>query len=1336
MPQPAANPKNKNRSRAVARLALRALAAVLLMLALGLCALWWWTGTEGSLASSLRWARTWAPLTFRSLTSEHTTGSLRSGGHIDRLVWQQGDLKVEATDLTLAWQPWALLSGMLKIDRISAASVVVDDQRPATPASAGPPDNLLLPLRMQFDTFSVGQLRFSGPMAFSASGISGNYAFNGQRHALAVITAQIASGSYRATANLSASQPLTLDARLSGSLSADLPGSKNTLPLTFAATANGPVTSLLVHAVLQLQPSEAGVAKITATNQPAASITARITPWAEQPLAQADAMFRDLDVGAVWPDAPRTLLTGTANVKPLNTIATPAEASLAAQAWSLQLDLTNRLPGPWDQHRLPVDRLSTAGEWHAGGGMIRSLKAQLGGGELLANGEWASTHVPAGSPSAATNLAMPWKLQASLRHVNPAALHSQFAALPLDGTASLHGQAAAITFEASLQALQGNKQSSGNTLQHFNLRDADARGSWNGNQAGGTLVLSSLHLRTDDAELAGQAEVQPLARGGRGNLTLTAPGLTAQLAGDLYPSRGEGEFTLQGKDLSQASRWLQKLPFMPPAALTVLKTHSASGQAELGGSWRGGWLDPSLQIRLTVPSLDWRSTTASQTVTTSATTPMSAPAALADSLKLRAVQATLSGRLSQLQLVASGRAEQAGRRYAVQLAADASRHASTWQGVLRQLEVAVEDPVLGAGAWQLATRGNVPLQWSPTANGGVFDSGAGQALLTAPKLTGPGTAGVAASAASAALLSWQPIHWRPGELTTAGKLSGLPLAWVELLAGPQMAGVGLSGNMIFTGQWDVTLGQTLALKASLVRSSGDISVQAEGAQGTAVRVLAGVRQASLALDSSGDSLALTLRWDSERAGSLDGQLKTRLERVPASAVDAGSWHWPANAPLTGQLRAQLPRIGVWSVLAPPGWRLRGSLGASIAISGTRDSPLLTGDLQANDLALRSVVDGIELGNGRLRATLDGTRMRITEFTLQGAGDQGSGGTLTAQGEAAWVNGQPAVQLEARLDRLRASLRSDRQVTLSGTLQARLNATSTEFNGALQVDQARIVLPEEGTPQLGNDVIVRGSAGIGQGKKAPAEAVAATSSAVPDKRTLKVAVQLDLGRDFKVQGKGIDTLLRGTLALGGDSLADARLVGTVTTSGGQYRAYGQRLDVEQGVLRFTGALDNPSLDILAIRPNLAQRVGVQITGTALLPRIRLYAEPELPDVEKLSWLIVGRASASGGVEGALLQQAAIALLGSKGGMSGGLTASLGLDELSYRGASSNADGSTAQGAVTLGKRFSRNFYAAYERSISGALGTLYVFYDLSRRFTVRAQAGQQSAVDLIFTIPYD
>jgi translocation and assembly module TamB len=103
----------------------------------------------------------------------------------------------------------------------------------------------------------------------------------------------------------------------------------------------------------------------------------------------------------------------------------------------------------------------------------------------------------------------------------------------------------------------------------------------------------------------------------------------------------------------------------------------------------------------------------------------------------------------------------------------------------------------------------------------------------------------------------------------------------------------------------------------------------------------------------------------------------------------------------------------------------------------------------------------------------------------------------------------------------------------------------------------------------------------------------------------------------------------------------------------------------------------------------------------------------------------------------LQQAALALLGgSSGGLSGGLTSALGLDELSVRASTNSTDGSATGATVTLGRRFSRNFYVAYERSLAGTLGTFYIFYDLSRRFTLRAQSGEQSAVDLIFTIRYN
>jgi translocation and assembly module TamB len=487
-------------------------------------------------------------------------------------------------------------------------------------------------------------------------------------------------------------------------------------------------------------------------------------------------------------------------------------------------------------------------------------------------------------------------------------------------------------------------------------------------------------------------------------------------------------------------------------------------------------------------------------------------------------------------------------------------------------------------------------------------------------------------------------------------------------------------------------------------------------------VRAGVRDARLTLTSEGEAVTLALKWDSERGGTANGRIATRLTRGGAAG-----WNWPAAAPLDGALQAQLPSIGVWSLLAPPGWRLRGSLGADIATAGTRGEPRLAGTLAADDLALRSVVDGVELLGGRLRARLDGQRLLIDEFMLHGAGGAAVGGSIVATGEGAWTAAGPQARVAAQLTRLRASIRSDRQLTVSGHVAASVSAGGTEITGNLKIDQARIVLPDETAPRLGDDVVVRGAEGpVTKTEERTAEQAPARGS-----QRLKMALDLDLGDDFRVQGHGIDTHLRGTLALSGQSLGAPRLNGAIRAEGGEYQAYGQRLEIERGVLRFTGSIDNPSLDILAIRPYVTQRVGVQVTGTPLAPYVRLYAEPDMGDADKLSWLVLGRASANGGAEAALLQQAAVALLASRrGGGKGGVVASLGLDELSF--SRSGPEGP----AVTLGKRFGRNVYAAYGRSLSGAMGTLQVFYDLTRTLKLRAETGERTGVDLIYSLSFN
>ncbi|RYY95945.1 MAG: DUF490 domain-containing protein, partial [Comamonadaceae bacterium] len=364
----------------------------------------------------------------------------------------------------------------------------------------------------------------------------------------------------------------------------------------------------------------------------------------------------------------------------------------------------------------------------------------------------------------------------------------------------------------------------------------------------------------------------------------------------------------------------------------------------------------------------------------------------------------------------------------------------------------------------------------------------------------------------------------------------------------------------------------------------------------------------------------------------------------------------------------------------------------------------------------------------LRAQLAGQRLVVSEFVLRGGGENDTdGGTLTARGEGGWTPQGLQFEATAQLAQLRASIRSDRQLTVSGPLQARMDAGGTTVNGKLVVDRARIQIPEETAPRLGDDVLVRNAPGLPTSEAERREQPKPETTRVA--RTVTMAVSIDLGPDFRVSGRGVDTRLAGSVDVSARSVAQPQLAGIVRTVGGTYNGYGQRMTIERGELRFVGPPDNPALDVLAIRPNTDQRVGVRVTGRAQAPYIELYSEAGLSQAETLSWLVLGRSSAGGGAETALLQRAAAALIADKRGTGKGVAGNLGLDDLSVRNGGEGA-------VVRLGKRFADNFYAAYERSMSGAMGTLYIFYDVSRRLTVRAEAGERTGIDLIFTFAFD
>jgi len=1325
-------------------------AGLLLAVALLVAGAWWWLGSDTSLAFALAQAAQRLPAG-QTLESRDVSGSLRTGGRIGWLKYQSESIAVEVNDATIGWQLAPLLKRRVQLGEVHAKQVLIEKRGPPSDKPTEPLEQLALPVEVELP-FRIDELRWAGPPVLQALNLSGSYSYKAAEHALEVKGVDIASGHYSARVKLQGPAPMAIDAALDGRVKAPV-AEDHDIDVLAAATVKG----ILAGAGARLQvAAELKPAEENADAPMEASLRAQIAPWLPQPVIDAKADLRNVDASSLWPGAPETRLTGTVELQP--------DADTGPAAWKASADIRNALPGPWDKEKLPLEQLLAKVGFDGTSWTISEATVRAGGGRIDAAGKW--------SPAPA-----PWQAQATVRGVRPAALYSELSGAPVSGQLKAEQKESTIAFDASLRAEGGGAGSK--ALPGFALDRALAQGQWKDQ----VLDLRTLRIDAQRASVDGRLQVRVAEQAASGKLALALPGGSAQVEGRIAPDSGSGEVRAAIDDADTVQRWVQGLPGLSK----VFANAGAKGSAKLDASWQGGWrtiqrrlenpnapaprgvAEPSLKAALSVPRLEL-------------TLPSEQPGATGTDIQLRNLQADLAGSLAQATLALKGEAATGTQKFDIDTRASGGiAGAGQWRAALASLKLQAQDSARPGAPWVLEL-GREVTATIRTASG------------NAPRLD------VEASAASATLrgpvpgtvrIDWQPLRFsqsgaapnRVFRVQSKGQLQGLPMAWAGAFgANTALGEYGISGDLMFNGDWDIDAGDTLHAKARLARQSGDIRVQAgeaalvtritstgtgtasertmnaASASGDAPSTPAGLRQAELRLDADGDAVRAVLAWDSERAGKIDADINTRVQQR------AGGWQWAPDASLGGTIKAALPNLGVWSMLAPPGWRIAGTLDANATLSGNRAAPRWNGTLGADKLALRAPVEGLDLRDGRLRATLTGERVQITEFTLKGGagstarigGQSGNrstaaseartdGGTLSASGELAWglASGSASgirMAVQGQLRALRVLVRTDRQVTLSGDLQARLDNGQFTVRGKLRTDRAVIILPDETAPSLGSDVVVRSAAKDREAAEAAQRESARADAQAAKPQTAKppdITVEFDLGDDFAVQGRGITTRLEGNLEIRSTRLdAPPRITGEVKTVKGQYRAYGQQLDVETGIARFNGPFDNPALDILAIRPNLSQRAGVQITGTAQSPRVKLYSEPALSDAETLSWVVLGRASATSGGESALLQQAALSLLGKIGGAStgGSLASRFGLDELGFKGPGSGGD--LRESAVTLGKRLSKDFYITYERSIGGTFGTLFIFYDLTTRLTLRGQAGQTSGLDLIYTVKYD
>lgn len=559
-------------------------------------------------------------------------------------------------------------------------------------------------------------------------------------------------------------------------------------------------------------------------------------------------------------------------------------------------------------------------------------------------------------------------------------------------------------------------------------------------------------------------------------------------------------------------------------------------------------------------------------------------------------------------------------------------------------------------------------------------------------------------------LAWREAQWLaeaagPGQLTLLAQLETIDVA--RLMARLQPA-TGWAGDLTLGGRIEVRSGASFDADIVLERGGGDLTLPDDLEEGK--RLPLGLSDLRLALSAHGGVWQFAQGFAGSSIGRMAGA------QVLRTTPDRAFPH--ADAPLSGVIEAQVANLGAWGAWVPPGWRLAGNLRTSASFEGTLAGPEVSGEMRGSGIGLRNLLLGVNLSDGELSISLAGARARIERFNFKG-GD----GTLSLTGDAS-LGETPQARLQLKADRFRLLGRIDRRLIASGQADMQLGADSLRVDGDLRLDEGLIDISRSDAPTLDDDVDVH----AGGGAAVPAASRAAATPP-PALRNAQVAVRIDLGDQLRLRGHGIDTGLRGQLVA---SLPGGRLAlnGGIRTDGGQFAAYGQKLQIRRGEFDFKGALDTARIDVLAVRPNLEVVVGVSVIGPAMSPRIRLHSEPEMPEYDKLSWLMLGRApDGLGRSDTALLQRAAMAVLAGDGqGATDKVVNAIGLTDFGV----SQTDGDTRDTVITLGKQLSERWYVGYERSVNAAAGTWQLIYRAAQRFTLRAQGGNDNALDVIWS----
>lgn len=428
--------------------------------------------------------------------------------------------------------------------------------------------------------------------------------------------------------------------------------------------------------------------------------------------------------------------------------------------------------------------------------------------------------------------------------------------------------------------------------------------------------------------------------------------------------------------------------------------------------------------------------------------------------------------------------------------------------------------------------------------------------------------------------------------------------------------------------------------------------------------------------------------------------------------------------LGGNLQLAFDDLGWVEALTPLVSAVNGELQGRIDVGGNIEQPVLATDIELSEVNLNVPSAGLAISDMYASVQSEDSRQFSINLGLSsGEGELEVIGSLTdpfldSRELSLEINGDDVSV--ANLDVLSA--------TASPHITVLANQQAIDISGELlipMVDLTVVALPESAVDVSRDAVIVTQP----EERTVDNTALAETSSLAGIPLTTSLVVRL--GDNVNISGFGLNARLEGELDITQRAEATPLAYGELGLASGELEIYGRTLFIEQGKLLFMGSVDNPALDIRAIREVEDMRVGVQINGTARNMRSTLFSTPTLPEGDILAVMITGRPIAEIGSEqdgNALIGAATSLGIRQTDGIVNQIQSQLGLDALSI-----NSSGDTSDSSLMLGKYITPRIFIRYAVGLFETENSLAIDYTMTDRIKLQATSGESQSIDVTYTV---